>query len=195
MRLPSVFTILPVLGLVSIASSGALAECTLIISVAEQKLAIVENGLPIAEFPVSTSKFGVGDRPRSFATPLGTLAVADKVGAGARLGTVFKGRRPTGEVLRPNTPGRDPIVTRILRLRGLEAANARAYARGIYIHGTPDERRIGKPASYGCIRMRSRDIMRLFDAVRVGARVEIISTSLGRVKVETAGGRVFAGAT
>src|SRR5436190_1980502 len=143
MRQSSVFTLLWAVGLVSVPSPGALANCTVIISVAEQKLAILENGLPVAEFPVSTSKFGVGDRPRSFATPLGALAVADKVGAGARLGTVFKGCRPTGEVLRPNTPGRDPIVTRILRLRGLEAANARAYARGIYIHGTPEERRIG----------------------------------------------------
>ena len=165
------------------------ANPVILISVPEQKLAIVEDGLRVAQFPISTSKFGLGDRPRSYATPLGTLTVAGKVGAGARPGTVFKGCRPTGEVLRPNAPGRDPIVTRILRLRGLERANARAYSRGIYIHGTPQESRIGRPASYGCIRMRSRDVMRLFEAVPVGAKVEIVNTSLSRMMRELTGDR------
>lgn len=162
-------------------SMRALSGPTVVISVPEQKLAIMQNGSSVAEFPVSTSKFGLGDQPRSFATPVGTLVVAGKVGAGARPGTVFKGCRPTGEVIRPNAPGRDPIVTRILRLRGLEANNARAYGRGIYIHGTPQEHRIGRPASYGCIRMRSRDVMRVFDAVPVGTKVEIVTTPLSRV--------------
>ena len=159
----------------------ALSGPTVVISVPEQKLAILENGSSVAEFPVSTSKFGLGDQPRSFATPVGTLVVAGKVGARAKPGTVFKGCRPTGEIIRPNAPGRDPIVTRILRLRGLQANNARAYGRGIYIHGTPQERRIGRPASYGCIRMRSRDVMRVFDAVPVGTKVEIVTTPLNRV--------------
>ncbi|MEI7821805.1 MAG: L,D-transpeptidase [Verrucomicrobiota bacterium] len=100
------------------------------------------------------------------------MKVASKIGASAPLGAVFKSRMRTGEVLPPNAPGRDPIVTRILWLRGLEARNADAYGRGIYIHGTPVERLIGRPASYGCIRMRSRDVVRLFDAVPVGARIE-----------------------
>jgi hypothetical protein len=170
----------------------ARADRKVVISVPEQKLAIMENGLSVAQFPVSTSKFGLGDRPRSYATPLGTLAVAGKVGAGARSGTVFKGCRPTGEVLRPNAPGRDPIVTRILRLRGLQASNARAYARGIFIHGTPQEYQIGQPASYGCIRMRSRDMMQVFDEVAVGTRVQIINTSLDRVVRETGSERRLA---
>ncbi len=164
----------------------AIAQRSIIVSVPEQRLTVLENGLRIAQFPVSTSRFGLGDRPQSFATPLGLLAVADKIGAGARTGTVFKGGRPTGEVLRPNAPGRDPIVTRILRLRGLEAGNARAYDRGIYIHGTPVERNIGRPASYGCIRMRSRDIVRVFDNIPVGTRVEIVNSSLSRALREIA---------
>ena len=86
---------------------------------------------------------------------------------------VFKGRRPTGEVLRPNSPGRDPIVTRILWLRGRESQTRNAYGRYIYIHGTPEERKIGKPASYGCIRMRSRDVARLYNQVGVGAKVKV----------------------
>ena len=108
------------------------------------------------------------------------LQVAAKIGGTAPVGSVFRGQRRTGEILRPNAPGRDPIVTRILQLRGLEARNARAYGRGIYIHGTSEERRIGRPASYGCIRMRSRDVVRLFDSVPVGARVEIVNARLNR---------------
>ncbi len=156
------------------------ASTAIIISVPDQRLAVVENGLRVAEFPISTSKYGLGDRPRSYATPLGLLEVAAKVGAGAPQGAVFKGQRFTGEVLRPNSPGRDPIVTRILHLRGLQAGNARAFARGIYIHGTPEERKIGRPASYGCIRMRSRDVVRVFEATPVGTRIEIVKTSISR---------------
>jgi lipoprotein-anchoring transpeptidase ErfK/SrfK len=162
------------------------ATPTVFVSVPDQKLVVVQDGLRLAQFPVSTSKFGVGDRPRSFATPLGSMVVAAKVGDQAPLGTVFKGRRPTGEVLRPNAPGRDPIVTRILHLRGLEAQNARAYSRGIYIHGTAEERLIGRPASYGCIRMRSRDVVKLYDALPVGTKVEVFNESLHRIFRETA---------
>ena len=155
-------------------------QTALIVSVSEQRLAIIEHGQCVAQYPVSTSKFGLGDRPRSYATPLGWLEVASKVGAGAPQGAVFKGRRFTGEVLRPNARGRDPIVTRILHLRGLQTGNARAFNRGIYIHGTPEERKIGRPASYGCIRMRSRDVVRVFNAAQVGTRIEIVRTSISR---------------
>src|SRR5687767_13646452 len=87
------------------------ASTEVLVSVPDQKLVVVQNGLRVAQFPVSTSRFGLGDRPKSYATPLGTLQIASKIGAGAPLGAVFKGRVPTGEVLRPNSPGRDPIVT------------------------------------------------------------------------------------
>ena len=159
---------------------NARAVTAIVVSVPDQRLAIVRDGERIAQYPVSTSKFGVGDHPRRFGTPLGTLQVAAKIGARAPQGAVFHNRRATGEILRPNAPGRDPIVTRILQLRGLESSNANAYSRGIYIHGTAEERRIGRPASYGCIRMRSRDIVRLYDSVPVGARVEIVNARLNR---------------
>lgn len=162
------------------ATGRARGETAIIVSVPEQRLVIVERGRAVAEFPVSTSKFGVGDRPRSFATPLGWLEVASKVGAGAPEGAVFKRRRFTGEVLRPNARGRDPIVTRILHLRGLQAGNARAFDRGIYIHGTPEEVKIGSPASYGCVRMCSRDVVRVFDAAAVGTRIHIVNTTVNR---------------
>jgi hypothetical protein len=158
----------------------------IVVSVPDQKLVLVQNGIRVANFRISTSKFGVGDRPRSYATPLGAMEIAAKVGGQAAAGTVFKGRRPTGEILRPNAPGRDPIVTRILHLRGLEGCNARAFARGIYIHGTPEERRIGRPASYGCIRMRSRDVISLYDSVSVGTKIAVVNQSLSQVFREIA---------
>jgi lipoprotein-anchoring transpeptidase ErfK/SrfK len=146
----------------------------IVISVAEQKLYLFNgDGHKVASYRVSTSKFGLGDSRASYATPLGQFAVASKIGDGCVPGTVFHHCRPTGEVIAPNAPGRDPIVTRILPLRGLEPQNAHALSRGIYIHGTPEERNIGRPASYGCVRMKSRDVLDLFDQVRSGTRVEI----------------------
>ncbi len=159
--------------------SPAMATPSIVVSVPDQTLALIDDGVVIARYPVSTSKFGLGDRAGTYATPLGTMSVASKIGANAPLGAVFKNRRMTGEVLKPNAPGRDPIVTRILWLRGLEKTNAHAYGRNIYIHGTPEERLIGRPASYGCIRMRSHDVALLFNAVPVGTRIEVANTRLG----------------
>src|SRR2546421_5420618 len=129
-----------------------------IISVREQKLMLLQDGAKLATYPVSTSKFGLGDSWGRMTTPLGYLAVAQKIGDHAPSGAVFHNRRFTGEILPPNAPGRDPVITRIIWLRGLEAQNAHAFRRCIYIHGTPEEKLIGRPASYGCIRMKSTDI-------------------------------------
>ncbi len=150
----------------------------IVISTRDQKLALLDCGTLLATYPVSTSKFGLGDRPGSRFTPLGQLQIAEKIGDNAPPGTVFKDRRRTGEVVLANSPGRDPIVTRILWLRGLEAQNAHAFGRDIYIHGTPEEWRIGSAASYGCIRMRSSDIIQLYNIVGIGAAVTIVNTPL-----------------
>lgn len=146
---------------------------TMRVSVADQKMVVFRQGVPVAQYDVSTSKFGLGDAPGSNATPLGRMEVAKKIGRGAPLGMKFKSRRPTGEIVPVDAPGRDPIVTRILWLKGLERQNMSAFKRTIYIHGTAEERTIGTPASYGCIRMRSRDVVRLFNTVGVGSKVEI----------------------
>ncbi len=180
--MPNVNRIFVVAGLALAAQTASLiAEPIMVVSVPDQRLVLMENGLAVAQFPISTSKFGVGDRPRSYATPLGMMEVAAKIGDNAPLGAVFKGRRPTGEVLRPNAPGRDPIVTRIMHLRGLENCNDGAYGRGIYIHGTAEERTIGRPASYGCIRMKSRDVVRLFNSVAVGTKIAVVNAPIARV--------------
>ena len=154
------------------------ARHRIVVSIPEQRLALLDNGALVGTYPISTSKFAIGDAPGSRGTPLGELEIAKKIGDGAVSGTVFKDRRPTGEVLTPDAPGRDPIVSRILWLRGREAQNANAYGRYIYIHGTAEERNIGKRASYGCIRMRSRDVIQLYDVVGWGARVTILDQPL-----------------
>jgi lipoprotein-anchoring transpeptidase ErfK/SrfK len=160
-------------------TSALLGEDTrLLISVEDQKMVLLRDGAEIFRFPVSTSKFGLGDRWGSFATPTGTMQVAQKIGDNAREGAVFKERRLTGEVLPPNAPGRDPIVTRILWLRGLEPQNANCFKRCIYIHGTPEERLLGAPVSWGCIRMRSKDVVRVFESVAVGTKVEVVQKPL-----------------
>jgi len=156
-------------------------EHHVVVSVHDQKLALLEKGNLVATYPISTSKFGVGDWPGSFATPLGELEIANKIGDGAPPGTVFKDRRRTGEVVGVNAPGRDPIVTRIIWLRGREVRNANALRRDIYIHGTPEERNIGRPASYGCIRMRSADVINLYSVVGTGAQVSIVESPLASV--------------
>ena len=150
----------------------------IIVSVKDQQLLLKTDGKVEALYPVSTSKFGIGDRLGSYATPLGKFFVRMKIGMGQPLGAVFRSRRPTGEVLKPNAPGRDPIVTRILWLEGAEAGNRNAFGRGIYIHGTPQESALGRPASYGCIRMRSKDVATLCDRVGTGATVRIITDHL-----------------
>jgi len=148
------------------------------ISAADQAMVVIRDGKPLAKYPVSTSKFGLSDKPGSYGTPLGKLRVKTKIGEGAPSGAVFKGRVPTGEILPPNAPGRDPIVTRIIWLEGLEGRNRNAYKRFIYIHGTPEECNIGTPASFGCIRMRSADVIALFDTIGTGARVVISQGAL-----------------
>ena len=164
----------------------------IVVSVRDQKLALIEKGNLVATYPVSTSKFGLSDRPGSFGTPLGELEIADKIGDGAPAGAVFKDRRRTGEVIPANAPGRDPIVTRIIWLRGREASNANAFRRDIYIHGTPEERNIGRPASYGCIRMRSVDIINLYSQVGQGAQVSIVNSPLTAVIPELGSGTQMA---
>ena len=109
--------------------------------------------------------------------------IAARIGAGAAPGSVFESREPTGEICTPERfqkePERDWILTRILWLRGLEpgrnqGGDVDSERRFIYIHGTPDEARIGAPHSHGCIRMRNADVVELFDRVAVGTPVEIV---------------------
>lgn len=177
------------LGLLLAAGSSLLNSCgsggragdtrnKMLVSVRDQRLLLVRDGEPVKSYPISTSKFGLGSEPGSNRTPLGQMRVASKIGGNQPHGMVFKSRRPTGEVLKPNAPGRDPIVSRILWLDGKESHNRNTFRRLIYIHGTPEENRLGRPASYGCIRMGMRDVVDLYNRVGVGAEVKVMRGSL-----------------
>jgi hypothetical protein len=153
-----------------------------LISVPEQKLVVLRDGGLIAKYKISTSKFGVGDSFGSYKTPLGRLRVCEKIGDACPLGTVMKHRTATSEVLPANAPGRDPIVTRIIWLDGLDDQNRNARARGIYIHGTPEEKKIGAPVSWGCIRMKSLDVVALYNDLPVGTIVNISPDKLPKLR-------------
>lgn len=161
------------------------------ITLHDQKLTLIRNGKKVKDYDVSTSKFGIGSRSGSNCTPVGIHAVSSKIGEGQPSGMVFKSCRPTGEVVPVNARGRDPIVTRIIQLAGLEGRNRNSHSRRIYIHGTPEERKIGRPASYGCIRMRSADVIDLFRNVYRGMPIAIeLCTQETYMKAEeTAGTR------
>jgi L,D-transpeptidase YbiS len=142
------------------------------VSVAAQRLDLIEAGEVVARYPVSTSRFGVGTEEGSFKTPLGRFQIGEKIGEGLPVGTIFRGRQP----LAPNEPPPstdDLILTRILWLEGCEAHNANTRDRFIYIHGTKHEDRIGQPASHGCVRMKTADLLALFDRVSPGTEVVI----------------------
>ena len=154
------------------------------IAIAAQTLTLRDDaGAIIAQYPVSTALKGVGEEKNSYRTPRGRHMVRAKIGAGAPIGSVFKGRRATGEVWTPalgaQYPGRDFILTRILWLSGCEPGynrlgNVDSMQRYIYIHGTPDSEPMGTPQSHGCVRMRNRDVVALFDAVPVGTSVILL---------------------
>jgi lipoprotein-anchoring transpeptidase ErfK/SrfK len=152
------------------------------ISIARQTLDLIENGEARRSYPVSTAKNGPGERMGSGCTPRGWHAIRAKIGPDAPVDTVFVGRRPTGEIydaaLAEKHPERDWILTRILWLGGLEPGFNRygdvdTAWRYIYIHGSPDAGVTGRPESHGCIRMKSRDILDLFERVEAGTRVLI----------------------
>jgi len=171
----------------SCSSTHDINQSKMLVSVEDQTMLLTQFGKPIKSYKISTSKFGLGDTPNSMCTPMGKMKVAKKIGYKQPQGAVFKSRRPTGEVIAPNAPGRDPIVTRIIWLKGAERRNKNAFRRYIYIHGTPEESRIGRAASYGCIRMTSKDVVDLYSRIGVNAEVKVIRASLD----ETPKGREY----
>jgi len=154
-------------------SRGLSVAAEIMISVPDQELAVIDHGKVISKYAISTSKFGLGDGNGTYRTPLGTLFVSAKFGDHLPPGAVIKNRAPTGEIVNANAPGRDAIVSRVIWLRGMEEQNRLARDRCIYIHGTPEERHIGRPASFGCIRMRSRDVIALYDLAHIGMHVTV----------------------
>jgi L,D-transpeptidase catalytic domain len=173
----------------AVPTPASVVETQLVVSIPEQKLAVVVSDKVYKTYKISTSRYGEGDRLGSWCTPVGHLAVATKIGASVPFGGVFQGRRYTGEVLSINAPGRDPIVSRIIWLRGLDYINKNAFHRCIYIHGTPEEDSLGKKASYGCIRMRSSDVIEVFNWITPGTEVAIVDKGISRAVKDLADDR------
>jgi len=173
------------MALVLIGFEGAPTVCRaggfaseIVVSVADQELALIARGKVVKRFPISTSKFGTGDAVGSYRTPLGETFVSAKIGDGLPPGAVIKNRNATGEIVKANTPGRDAIVSRVIWLRGMDGTTANTRDRCIYIHGTAEEQRIGRRASFGCIRMRSKDVIVLYHLVHIGTHVRISAKPL-----------------
>ncbi len=152
------------------------------VSLSQQRLWLLDGDAVLAEYPVSTAANGAGEANGSMRTPRGRHLIRARIGDGCPAGTVFVGRRPTGEIyaegMREREPKRDWILTRILWLSGCEPGRNRlgdvdTMRRYIYIHGTPDDVALGVPGSHGCIRMANADVIELFDRVPVGTPVLI----------------------
>jgi hypothetical protein len=151
---------------------------SLVVSVAEQTVSLFENGGFIKKLSCTTSRFGIGQKEGSNCTPLGLHRIAEKTGADAPAGTVFKSRQVTGHTSQPEFADAK-ITTRILWLEGFEpgfnrGGNVDSHARYIYIHGTADQTSIGKPTSCGCIHLADADLIPLFDLLPVGTLVWIV---------------------
>lgn len=145
----------------------------IVVSIDRQELSLLEGASVTYRFPISSARRGVGFKEGSHLTPTGRFTIREMIGDGQAVGTVFVGRRPVG-IWSPSQPtGNDLVLTRILRLDGLDPDNANSWNRYIYIHGTNQESLLGTPASMGCIRMSNADIVELFSLVRVGTPVKI----------------------
>ena len=152
------------------------------IDLQSQRLRLIEGGDAVAQWPISSARNGAGELLDSECTPRGVHRIAEKVGAGCAVNSVFVGRRASGEIyapqLRQSAPERDWILTRILWLAGCEpgrnqGGDVDSQSRYIYIHGAPDDVKMGVPGSKGCIRLRNDAVITLFERVSVGTEVVI----------------------
>jgi lipoprotein-anchoring transpeptidase ErfK/SrfK len=120
---------------------------TLLISIADRKLAVVENGAVQKIYPIAVGK-------NSTPSPTGSFLIVDRV------------TDPTyyhAKVIVPPGP-HNPLGTLWMGLS----------EKGYGIHGTNAPKSIGKAASHGCIRMARPDLEELFSHTKVGDAVLIL---------------------
>ncbi len=153
----------------------AVGKHCIYVSVCEQKFYLFSGGRLFKAYTCSTSRAPQSCLKDSLGTPWGLHYIAEKIGSGAPLDTVFKGRRSVGTLA--DIPAaereRNLIVSRILRLRGLErgvnlGGNVDTYNRYVYIHGTNRTENLGKPDSHGCVLLSPEDIAEIFDIANCG---------------------------
>ena len=153
-------------------------DCFLIAEISQQKLFLIQHENITKQYPISTSKYGIGNVENSNKTPLGIHRIIQKIGEDAPKLGIFRMRRFSGEIAIPDQSKEDLITTRIFILQGLEEGinsgkDIDSRIRGIFIHGTQAESKIGKPASHGCIRMKNDDVIDLFGLIKIGTLLDI----------------------
>ena len=153
------------------------------VSIDDQTLKVIDGGQCIREFAISTATKGMGFKMDSYRTPTGRFVISEKIGGGETSGTIFKQRVPAGRWNAGDQSEGDLVLTRILRLDGLDPENANTRDRCIYIHGTNHEELLGQPASHGCIRMGNADIIGLFDILDEGTPLVIHPATVRRGKL------------
>ncbi len=156
-------------------------EYALVVDPSRQELYLIKSREILKSYPISTSKRGLGVVSGSMKTPFGAHKIVEKIGDGSPIGEIFKGLVDTKKISKIytekiNVP--EFVTTRIMRLKGLEEGinkgkGVDSFSRSIYIHGTPEEGLIGTPASHGCIRMKNKDIIELFNKISKGTLIEI----------------------
>lgn len=183
-NLPPVSAFQPIIDDLNVRFPKSPKDPLIVVSASEQRLFFIKDDQVAKAYTISTAEAGLGNRMHSNKTPLGVHRVAQKIGAGAKPGTIFKARANTRRIARIlNEPGTrsnaDNVTSRILWLSGMEkginkGGKVDSQARYIYIHGTDEEGRLGTPASHGCIRMANNAVIELFEEVPVGTLVTII---------------------
>lgn len=153
------------------------------VSIDDQTLKVIEGDQCIRQFDISTATKGMGFTMDSYRTPTGRFRVVGKIGEGEASGTIFKQRVAAGLWLPGATVEGDLVLSRILRLEGLDSENANTFERFIYIHGTNHEDKLGQPASQGCIRLGNEDVIALFEMVNEGTELEILPATKCGVKL------------
>lgn len=143
-----------------------------------QTMSVLEHTHFVKKYIISTSKYGIGNKENSFQTPRGIHSIVERIGDGAPVWRIFRSRKDTGINWNPEMSEENMILSRILRLKGLEPGinsgkGIDSFERHIYIHGTNNEKLVGTPMSHGCICMKNNDIIMLFDSVREGTIVFI----------------------
>ena len=153
------------------------------VSIKNQKLYHIKNNKIINNFSISSSKYGTGNKNGSNKTPLGLHKIKEKHGKdvpinGKMVGRIFYNQ--IAAIYKDATESKtDDITSRILWLEGIEKGKNKgegidSYNRYIYIHGTSEEGKLGAPASHGCIRMKNKDVIDLYNKVEVGTLVLIL---------------------
>ena len=157
-----------------------LPNCRIVVSIDDQRMEIMNGSVCNASFEISTAEKGMGFAMGSHRTPTGRFTICEKIGDGMPVGTIFKARSPVGRWQPGDACDDDLVLTRILRLDGIDASNRNTLERFVYIHGTNQEELIGRPAGHGCVRLRNDDMLALFDRVAAGDVVEIVPATRRR---------------